>query len=114
MIGKKGVSELTNAMKITAGLHSLSVDGMRVTSNRRALIQTSSAEPRPVDLTGSRKLPRIRLEAIHHEKKVVDLEALVAAEFRPKSTGKKSTLLFHVQSFVQFTFQLRDFGLFYI
>ena len=93
MIGKKGVSELTNAMKITAGLHSLSVDGMRVTSNRRALIQTSSAEPRPVDLTGSRKLPRIRLEAIHHEKKVIDLEALVAAEFRPKSTGKKSTLL---------------------
>jgi Ran GTPase-activating protein (RanGAP) involved in mRNA processing and transport len=90
-IGQNGTRQLQEAMKIGARLHSLSVEGMRVPSLRRAKIQTNSADPLAIDLTGSRKVPRIRLEVIHHERKKVDLEELVNSEFRMPARPKLSS-----------------------
>ena len=80
--------ELQRAMKMSDHLHTLSVEGMRVPFARRAGIFRDSAMKAAVDLTGSRKLPRIRLEAIHHEREEVDLDARVSLEFKPKLRKK--------------------------
>ena len=90
-IGPSGMGELGRALKVCRNLHTLSAEGMHVTMHRRADFQKNSAMSAPVEMTGSRKLPRIRLEAIHHEHKVVDLEEVVKAEFRPK-TGTSITI----------------------
>jgi hypothetical protein len=90
-IGSGGMLELQRAMKMSDHLHTLSVEGMRVPFARRAGIFKDSATAAVVDLTGSRQLPRVRLEAIHHEREDVDLEAKVNSEFKPKS-GKKLKL----------------------
>lgn len=87
-IGGGGMLELQRAMKMSDHLHTLSVEGMRVPFARRAGIFRDSATAAAVDLTGSRKLPRIRLEAIHHEREEMDLEARVNAEFKPKLRKK--------------------------
>ena len=83
-IGQTGMLDLGKALKTCNHLHTLQVDGMRVAFGWRAAIQRDSAKP-PVQTEDNRKLPRIRLETIHAEKRVIDLEAMVHAEFKSKS-----------------------------
>jgi len=90
-IGSPGMLELMRAMKSSNHLHTLSVEGMRVPFARRAGIHQDSAAPAHVDLTAGCKLPRLRLEAIHHVREELDIEAKVNAEFKPNVRTSKPT-----------------------
>ncbi len=86
-IGQSGIVDLGKALKACNHLHTLQVEGMRVAFGWRASIQQHAAKP-PPETPDTPKLPRIRLESIHREKKVIDIEAMVNAEFSIKKSTK--------------------------
>jgi Ran GTPase-activating protein (RanGAP) involved in mRNA processing and transport len=104
-IGGSGIIALMRAVKMSGQVHTLGVEGMKVAMTHRTVIQENSAATPQVQFTGNRTVPRIRLEAIHSERKVTDIAAKVAEEFGPTRKAKFSGLikdsLFPIDRFMQ-------------